>query len=288
MSFPLVYMRNQFRRVGLCMAALTATVGCGPRFADKPPAPSGPVEVRIAPVAGRQVKRVVDSVGTLFPFDEAVISAEVDGPVQKVSVDLGDRVTQGQLMVQISDEEQRYILAQTEAQLWQALERLGLKDENAKVEDIRKTPEVRRAQADLIDSEQRFRRVRDLAQQGVGSQQALEEAEARNQAMQAAYDVSLNQTGNLIREVQRARAMLELQRKKLRDTSILAPFTASVKERQVTVGQFVRANTPLLTLVQIDPIRLRAEVPERMAPWVKVGQVAEVFRGSFCQPEVSR
>jgi membrane fusion protein (multidrug efflux system) len=49
-----------------------------------------------------------------------------------------------------------------------------------------------------------------------------------------------------------------------------------VKERVVTVGQYVRPNTPLFTLVKIDPIRLRAEVPERMAPWVKVGQTADV------------
>jgi membrane fusion protein (multidrug efflux system) len=54
-----------------------------------------------------------------------------------------------------------------------------------------------------------------------------------------------------------------------------------VKERQVTVGQYVRANTPLLTLVKIDPIRLRLEVPERMAPWVKNGQVAEISLEAF-------
>jgi membrane fusion protein (multidrug efflux system) len=48
-----------------------------------------------------------------------------------------------------------------------------------------------------------------------------------------------------------------------------------VKERTVTPGQYVRVNTPLITLVKIDPIRLRLEVPERMAPWVKEGQIAE-------------
>jgi multidrug efflux pump subunit AcrA (membrane-fusion protein) len=277
-------MRLRFLRIGLSVAiavTLAFTPGCRRQSEAKAQAESGPIEVRTARVADRQVRRVVDSVGTLFPYDEAIISAEVDGPVEKVAVDLGDRVTKGQLMVQISDEEQRYLVAQTEAQLWQALERLGLKDENGKVQDIRQTPEVRRAQADMNDADQRFRRVRELAQQGVGSQQALDEAEARAQAMQAAYDVALNQTRNLIREVERARAMLDLQRKKLRDTRILAPYTASVKERQVTAGQFVRANTPLLTLVQIDPIRLRAEVPERMAPWVKVGQVAEVLVEAF-------
>ena len=80
----------------------------------------------------------------------------------------------------------------------------------------------------------------------------------------AAYDSTVNQTRNLIQEVERFKAIVDLQRKKLRDTSVYAPFAASVKERQVTVGQYVRANTPLIVLVKTDPLRLRLDVPERM------------------------
>lgn len=277
-------MRNRYKYVAGFLTAilvLAALAGCRPKPEAKSKQDAGPVEVQVSPVVNREVRRVVDSVGTLFPFDEAIISAEIEGPVQQVSVDLGDRVAQGQVMVQISDEEQRYLVAQMEAQLRQSLERLGLKDENDKVKDIRLTPEVRRAQADLTDADQRLRRVRSLVEQGIGSQQDLDEAQARSQSLQAAYDAMLNQTRNLVRDVERTRAVLDLQRKKLRDTQVRAPFAANVKERQVTVGQYVRPNTPLLTLVKIDPIRLRAEVPERMAPWIKVGQVAEVIVEAF-------
>jgi RND family efflux transporter MFP subunit len=75
--------------------------------------------------------------------------------------------------------------------------------------------------------------------------------------------------------------MLDLQRKKLRDTSVRAPFDAYFKERTITVGQYVRVNTPLITLVKTDPIRLRLEIPERMAPWIKEGQVVEVLVEAF-------
>jgi membrane fusion protein (multidrug efflux system) len=54
-----------------------------------------------------------------------------------------------------------------------------------------------------------------------------------------------------------------------------------VKERQVNVGQYVKSNTPVFTMVKIDPVRLRIEVPERMAPWIKVGQNAEVTLEAF-------
>lgn len=249
---------------------------CGQQRPVEAKQDSGPVPIRVTPVVTRQIQRVVESVGTLFPYDEVIVSAEVEGPVKEVLFDLGDAVKEGQVLARISDEEQRYLVAQTEAQLRQALERLGLKSEKDKVEDIRQTPEVRRAQADLFDAEQRYKRVRELVDQGIGSPQDLDQAQARFKAMQAAYDATLNQTRNLIRQVDQFEASLDLQRKKLRDTAVRAPFSSYVKERQVTVGQYVRPNTPLFSLVKIDPIRLRAEVPERMAPWVKVGQLAEV------------
>jgi RND family efflux transporter MFP subunit len=201
--------------------------------------------------------------------------------VEEVTADLGDRVEQNKVLVKVSPEEQKYLLEQTEAQLRQALERLGLKGENERVKDIKEAPEVRRAQADLFDAEQRFKRVRSLVDQGIGSRQDLDQAQARFQSAQAAYDTTLNQTRNLIQEVERTKAQVNLQRKKLRDTSIRSPFAAHVKERQVNVGQYVRANTPVFTLVKTDPIRLRIEAPERMAPWIKVGQSVDVSVEAF-------
>ena len=61
---------------------------------------TGPVRIRVAPVVARNVQRVVESVGTLFPFDETVVSAEIEGRIDAVNVDLGDRVTPGQVLVQ--------------------------------------------------------------------------------------------------------------------------------------------------------------------------------------------
>lgn len=251
--------------------------GCSKQEPIQAKQDSGPVRVQAVPVKARDLRRVVQSVGTLFPYDETVISAEIEGRVVEVKADLGDRVQQGALLMRVSDEEQKYILQQTEAQLRMALERIGLRNENDRVKDIREASEVRRAQADLFDAEQRYKRVRSLVDQGIGSMSDLDAAQSRFKSMQAAYDQSINQARNLIQEIERFKASLELQRKKLRDTAIYAPFTGSVKERQITPGTFVLPNTPLFTLVKTDPLRLRLEVPERMAPWIKNGQVADVF-----------
>jgi RND family efflux transporter MFP subunit len=267
----------------LAVGALAGVLltGCNRRPVVEAKKDNAPVQVRAAAVQSRQVQRVVESVGTLYPFDETIVAAEVEGRVLEVAVDLGDHISKGQPLVRISDEEQKYVVAQNEAQLRMALERLGLSSEQDRLQDVRETSDVRRAQADLTEAEQRYKRLRQLVDQGIGSQQELDQASQRYKAAQAAYDQSVNNVRNVMREVDRSRASLELQRKKLRDTTVYAPFAGRVKERQATPGAFVRLNTPLVTLVKVDPIRLRLEVPERFAPWVREGQVAQVNVEAF-------
>lgn len=267
-------MRHPFTIAALSLALLLSA--CNRQAPIQAKQDTGPVKVRVVPVVVKQVQRQVESVGSLFPYEEVTISSEIEGQVVEVTADLGDRVSQNQVLVRVSEEEQKYIVAQNEAALRQSLERLGLKNEKDKVKDVKETPDVRRAQADLTDAEQRYQRVRKLVEQQIASRQDLDQAVARRDSARAAYDTTINQTRNLIQDVERMRALLDLQRKKLRDASIRSPFAAHVKERQVNVGQFVRPNTPVFTLVKTDPIRLRIEVPERMSPWIKIGQVTEV------------
>lgn len=272
----------QTRLAGIACAFATIVVsGCGRQQPAQAKQEPSAVSIRAVPVNAREVQRVVQSVGTLFPYDETVVSAEIDGRVLEVRADLGDNVAKGAVLVRISDEEQRYVLAQTEAQMRMAMERVGLKAENERITDVRESTEVRRAQADLFDAEQHYKRMRSLVDQGIGSRSELDQAQARYNSGRAAYDQSINQARNLLQDIERNRAALDLQRKKLRDTTVHAPFAGSVKERQVTPGQFVRTNTPLFTLVKTDPLRLRLEVPERMAPWIRTGQTAEIAVEAF-------
>lgn len=261
---------------------LVALAGCNKETGPiQPKRDTGPLSVRMTDVKARQINRVVETTGTLFPIEEAVISAEIDGKAEEVKADLGDIVEKGQVLVRINDEEQRYQVQQSEAQLRQSMERLGLKTETEKVKDVRDTPDVRKARADLTEAEQRFKRTQQLVDQNIGARSELDQARSRYQAAQAAYDSTVNQTRNLIQEVERFRANMEIQRKRLRDTTVKAPFRAQVKERQVSLGQFVRTNTPLFVLVKTDPIRLRIEIPERMAPWIKINQAVDVSLEAF-------
>ena len=60
---------------------------------------TNPINVRVFPVTEQSVPRSVQAVGSLFPLDESVISSQVEGKVDKVLADVGDRVALGQVLV---------------------------------------------------------------------------------------------------------------------------------------------------------------------------------------------
>jgi RND family efflux transporter MFP subunit len=72
------------------------------------------------------------------------------------------------------------------------------------------------------------------------------------------------------------RSELEIARQQLDDTIIVSPMDGAVSERQASVGQYLIAGAPVVTLVRMDPLRLRLAVPERQAGSVHIGQAVEL------------
>src|SRR5436190_1430229 len=54
--------------------------------------------------------------------------------------------------------------------------------------------------------------------------------------------------------------------------TVRAPFAGQIKERSVTQGQYLKVQTPVMVIVNIDPLRVRLKVPEKLAAWVHEGQ----------------
>jgi len=90
--------------------------------------------------------------------------------------------------------------------------------------DPAQTASVKKVAADLATAEQKFRRSKDLAEQGVLSKQAYEVDDANYKAAQATYDLAVQDVRNLQAALKEPRDRSDLAKKKLRDTTILAPF----------------------------------------------------------------
>ena len=253
-----------------------AAAGCFSGRASDTPAKPRPVKVRVVPVASRTLQRSVEAVGSLFPYEEVTVSAEVEGRIDRVYVDVGDRVALGRPLVKIIPVELSLALDQEQAALKQIETRLAPPEGQAALGDAKDTAEVRRAEADRTDAEQKYQRAKELWDQGLIARGAFDEAEARRNFTRAAYDMALQNVRTLQAQAVQRSASVALAEKKLGDTVIRAPFAGQVKERMVSPGQYVRVQTPAMVLVDNDPLRVRLKVPERMAGWVAVGQLVTV------------
>lgn len=234
------------------------------------------VSARVIAVNQKQIRRNVESVGSLFPYEEVAVSSEVEGKVEQVLVDVGDRIAKGQAIVKVSPTELQLTLEQQRASLRQARARLGLAEDGDDLKDVRGAAEVKKAAADLADAEQKYRRAKALVDQGLLPRQSFDEAESRYNAARAAYDLAVQAVENLRGQLAQSRASTALAQKKVVDSIIRAPFAGQVKERSVTQGQYLKVQTPVMVIVNVDPLRMRLKVPEKMAAWVRTGQTVTV------------
>jgi multidrug efflux pump subunit AcrA (membrane-fusion protein) len=174
-----------------------------------------PVSVRVLQVELKQIRRNVESVGSLFPLDEVTVSSEVEGRVDQVLVDVGDHVSAGQTIVKVVQTELQLTLDQQRASLQQARARLGLSENGEDLKDVRSAPEVKKAAADLADAEQKYLRAKTLYEQGLLPRQSFDEAESRHNAARAAYDLSVQAVQNLRAQLAQSKAATSLRKRRL-------------------------------------------------------------------------
>jgi len=231
--------------------------------------------VQTEPVRQDSVRRAVDVVGTLAAVDEVTISSEAEGKVSRILADLGDRVKAGQVLIQLDNEKQQYTYTQQQAALARTLAQYGASD-TEHLPELEDTPDARRANADLVQATQAYDRANELFKRSLVSQQALDDAKAALQSKRAIYNSAIQNAKNLRAGIQASEATMKLAARQLRDTEIRAPFDGYVQKRLVNLGELVKAQMPVMAVVRLDPLKVTAEIPEKMAPWINTGQAVDL------------
>jgi len=258
-----------------CAAACSKTETAQARGRDDAPKP-----VKVERVREEAVHRSVDIVGTLSAVDEVTVSSEAEGRVNKLLADLGDRVQAGQALLELDREKLQYAVEQQRAALARALAKFGAAD-SQHLPPFEKTPDVQRAQAELVQAKQGFERADQLHRRQLVPKQTLDDAQATLQAKQAGYDASLQNAKNLRADIDASEATLKLAERQLRDAEIRAPFDGYIQKRLVSLGEYVKVQTPVMSVVRVNPLKVTAEIPERMAPWIKIGQSVELHVDAY-------
>jgi RND family efflux transporter MFP subunit len=261
--------------IGLAAAACSKTDTAQARGRD-----SSAKLVNVDTVKEETMKRAVELVGTLAAVDQVTISSEADGKVSRILADLGDPVKAGQPLIQVDREKQQYNFDQMRASLEKALAQLGAADPQH-LPEAEKTPDVQKANADLAQARQAFDRADALFKRKLVPQQTLDDAATAVQSKQASYDLSLQNAKNLRASIQASEASMKLADRQLRDTEIRAPFDGYVEKRLVNLGELVKSQMPVMSVVRLDPLKVIAEIPEKMGPWIKDGQPVELHVDAY-------
>ena len=233
--------------------------------------------VKTAPVTRTQVEHIVTALGTLAPLEQATLRVKVPGRLQSIPIDLGTTVRPGQLVAQIEPDDYRLRVQQAAAALAQARARLGLPAEGSSDRvDPEQTGLVRQARAVLEQAQVERDRFQALLDQGIISRSQFDAADAAYKVALSRYQDALEEINNRLGILAQRRSELAIAQQQLDDTAVLAPFGGVVQERLGNIGEFLAAGSPVATILKLNPLRLRVEIPEREAYQIKPNQKVRV------------
>eukprot|EP00918_Siedleckia_nematoides_P098151 GHVU01214874.1.p2 GENE.GHVU01214874.1~~GHVU01214874.1.p2 ORF type:complete len:280 (-),score=60.70 GHVU01214874.1:7-747(-) len=185
-------------------------------------------------VRSDQVMQNIQATGSIHPWQEVIIGAEVGGyRVSAVLVDVGTRVKQGQALVRLS------------ADLLQA--------------DLdSKRAALKSAQAAEINAAAALHRGEMVSSDGLLSEADMDKLRADHVAAQA--------------RVETAAADVRTSELRARYATVTAPDSGVITARTVSVGQIAQAGTEMLRMLRQNRVEWRAEVPEAQLKNIAVGQ----------------
>jgi membrane fusion protein (multidrug efflux system) len=200
------------------------------------------VNVRVLPAEKKQIRPYIETTGTLKADEEVMVSSEVDGIVKKIKVEEGSAVSEGTLLVEINQID--YLL-----------------------DKKRSDAALKQAEASLVNVKAEYQRKESLYKEELITKQQFDDISTRVTLAEA--------------DVSRAKAALETSTERLSRTKVYSPLNGAVKEKKISVGDYVRNGSPLLQLIKIDPLKLNFTISEKDIADLKTGQEVVFSVDSF-------
>ena len=227
----------------------------------------------VAPVKRETIATTLSIAGQFVPYQNVDLHAKVAGYIRKINVDIGDHVHQGQVLAVLEIPELVAEVDEARAAMHHAEEEIQ-----------RAQSEVSRAEADNVALHANAVRLvnTDKARPGLIAQQELDDATAKDRASQAQVDAAKSTLAAAKQQLEVAKANLQHYSALSDYSKIIAPYNGVVTWRFSDTGALVQAGTstssglPVVTLAEIDLLRLRIPVPESMASKVRLDDPVDV------------
>lgn len=213
---------------------------------------AAPVAVEVEAVRKGTIRDSGNFTGTLAPKSQFVVAPKISGRLERLLVDIGDRINRNQLIAVLDDEEYSQQVRQAEADLLVT---------QANLEESRSSLDVARREME---------RTEELHKKGISADSELDAARGTYATQEARYKVALAQVAN--RE-----AALEAAKVRLAYTKITASWKEGanprvVGERFVHEGAMLTPNAPILSVLEINPLLAVIHITDKDYFRLKTGQ----------------
>jgi multidrug efflux pump subunit AcrA (membrane-fusion protein) len=286
------------------LVLLTAAVGMGliacggskgqpnSSSASASPTPAS-IAVSTAPAIMRQLPRFFEASGSLAPNEQSDVAAETSGKVAAVGVDMGSSVRRGQMIVKLDDADFRIKIQQAQAQLDQA--KATLRQNEAKIGlrpgqkfNPENVPEVAGAREALDLAEKNLRRYERLVETGDISRAAYDQQKSQRDQLAEQYQALIHQAQQNYAAVANAQAAVDaaltqvsLAKRNLGYTVVVSPMAGYVSDRPADVGEYVSPQQKVATVVNLNPLRVRIDIPEQAISQIHVGESVSVSVAAY-------
>ncbi|HKO99251.1 MAG TPA: efflux RND transporter periplasmic adaptor subunit [Pyrinomonadaceae bacterium] len=251
------------------------------------------IDVTTAPAITRELPRFFEATGSLTGDEQTDVAPSVAGKVVSIQVDMGSFVKRGQTILLLDDVDSKLRVAQAQAQvdqfkaaLRQAEEKVGMRPGQSF--DVNRLPEVAGARVALELAEKNLRRSEKLIESGDISRSVYDQQKSQRDQLKEQYEVTLSQARQNYAAVTTARAnvanaesQLALARRTLSYANVYSPIDGFISERTADLGEYVSPTTKVATVVKINPLRVRIDIPEQAIPSVAVGQSVSITTSAW-------
>lgn len=233
------------------------------------------VKVAVEKTARHTITETVTASGKIYPETEVKISPEVSGEITELTIEEGDSVHKGQLLVKINPATYSSVVNQAQASVQQS--RAGV---------VNSREMVLQAQANYEQALATYNRNKKLFQDKVISAQEFEQAEATYKSSKATYDAARASVSSGQFGVEGAVANLSQAQANLAKTTIFAPTNGiisqlNVKKGERVVGTAQMAGTEMLTIADMSRIEVRVDVSETDIAKVKIGDTTIIEADAY-------
>ena len=251
------------------------------------------IEVSTTAAVMRQLPRYFEANGSLAANEQTDVMPETSGKVAAVGVDMGSYVHRGQMIVKIDDSDLRIRVDQAQAQLDQA--KATLRQNEAKIGlkpgqkfNPENVPEVAQARAALQLAESNLHRYEKLVETGDISRAAYDQQKSQRDQLKEQYEVTIHQAqqnyaavANAQGVVDAAQTQLALAKRNANYSVVTAPIAGYVSERTADIGEYVSPQQKVASIVNLNPLRVRIDIPEQAIPRVHVGESVSVTVSAY-------